>query len=287
MKAGIIGLGLIGGSMARALKASGTEILGYDTEMRTLQFAQMLGCCDDVLTEKNMGECDCLFLAIPPHAAEDWLTEHAEKIGRQKNQPLIMDCCGVKRQICELGFRLEETEGIRFVSIHPMAGRETWGLRNSDKDLFNGALCAIIPNKPDRNDPALMASVKKILQIAGFTRFTVMTPEEHDKVIALTSQLSHVVSSSFVKCDDGIREEAVTAGGSFRDMTRVAYLNEHIWSELFLENRDNLLSRLDLFIGELEKYRVALASSDRNELTGLLAKGREEKEFLTSMAKRV
>lgn len=284
MKVGIVGLGLIGGSLARALKASGAEVYGYDVQPLTLQFVQMQGSCDEVLDEKNVHDCDYIFLAVPPHAAEEWLKKHAVGIGSQEKQPVIMDCCGVKRRICKIGFGLEETAGITFVSTHPMAGREDWGFKNSEEDLFEGAVCAVVPSDRDRNNLDLMTEVKHVLRMAGFSRFSVMTPEEHDEVIAFTSQLSHLVSSSFVKCDDGIREEAEVAGGSFRDMTRVAFLNENVWADLFLENRDNLLSKLDLLIGELQKYRNALENSDRKELTDLLAEGREEKEFLAEKA---
>ncbi|MCH3953698.1 MAG: prephenate dehydrogenase [Eubacterium sp.] len=284
MKVGIVGLGLIGGSLARALKASGAEVYGYDVQPLTLQFVQMQGSCDEVLDENNVNECDYIFLAIPPKAAEDWLKDHAEKIGKREKQPVIMDCCGVKRSICKIGFELEKTAGITFVSTHPMAGRENWGFKNSEEDMFEGAVCAVIPSDRDRNNLDLMGEVKDVLRKAGFSRFSVMTPDEHDEVIAFTSQLSHLVSSSFVKCDDGIREEAEVAGGSFRDMTRVAFLNEHVWADLFLENRDNLLDKLNLLIGELQKYREALENNDRDELTDLLAEGREEKEILAANA---
>ena len=284
MKVGIVGLGLIGGSLARALKASGAEVYGYDVQPLTLQFVQMQGSCDGVLGEDNVQDCDCIFLAIPPRVAEEWLNSHAEKIGKKEKQPIIMDCCGVKRRICEIGFGLEKTAGITFVSTHPMAGRETWGFKNSEETLFDGAVCAVVPSDRDRNNLDLMTEVKHILRMAGFSRFSVMTPEEHDEVIAFTSQLSHLVSSSFVKCDDGIREEAEVAGGSFRDMTRVAFLNEHIWTDLFMENRDNLLSKLNLLIDELQKYKEALENGDRSKLTDLLAEGREEREHLAEIA---
>ncbi len=284
MKVGIVGLGLIGGSLARALKASGAKVYGYDVQPLTLQFVQMQGSCDEVLTEGSVADCDFVFLAIPPRAAEQWLMDHAKTIGSLDKQPIIMDCCGVKRRLCEIGFRLEETEGITFVSTHPMAGSEAWGFKYSEEDMFAGAVCAVVPSSRDRNNLRLMTRVKDVLKMAGFSRFSVMTPEEHDEVIAFTSQLSHLVSSSFVKCDSGIREEAGVAGGSFSDMTRVAYLNENVWTDLLMENRDNVLDKLDKLMGELQKYRNALAKGDTQELNDLLAEGREEKEFLVEAA---
>lgn len=287
MVIGIVGLGLIGGSLAKAFSAAGARVIGYDAQPATLQAAVDMGICSDVLSMENAGRCDFIFLAVPIGAAEGWLTEKAPKLGSpgdRAENPVIMDCCGVKRRICQVGFSLEKTSGFRFVSIHPMAGRADWGLKFSDVDLFRGAMCAVIPGDENRSDVALMSRVEKVLSIAGFSRLRVMTPEEHDSVIALTSQLSHLVSSSFVKCDEGIREQAQVAGGSFRDMTRVAFLNENVWADLFLENRDNLLDRLDLLTVELQKYRNALEENNRDILTDLLARGREEKEKLTVVA---
>lgn len=286
MKVGIVGLGLIGGSLARALKASGAEVYGYDTQPLTLQFVQMQGSCDEVLEKRNMAECDAVFLAIPPRSAEEWLLENADEIAGMGHSPVIMDCCGVKRKICEIGFRLEEEKNITFISTHPMAGKETWGFKNSEESMFENAVCAVVPSEKDRNNLVLMGRVKAILKAAGFSRFTVMTPDEHDKVIAFTSHLSHLVSNAFVKCDDGVSEHAEVAGGSFRDMTRVAYLNENVWSDLFLENRDHLTEKLDQLILELSRFRSALGHSDSEQLTALLAEGREEKERLTNECER-
>lgn len=287
MVIGIVGLGLIGGSLAKAFIAAGARVMGYDAQPSTLRMAEDMGICHQVLNLDNAGKCDFVFLAVPVGAAEEWLIEKAPAFvapGASAKKPVIMDCCGVKRRICQVGFSLEKTSGIRFVSIHPMAGRADWGLKFSDKDLFRGAMCAVIPGDENRSDSALMSDVEKVLSMAGFSRLSVMTPEEHDSVIALTSQLSHLVSSSFVKCDEGIREQAQVAGGSFRDMTRVAFLNENVWADLFLENRDNLLDRLDLLTAELQKYRSALVENNRDTLTDLLARGREEKERLTVAA---
>ena len=273
MKVGIVGLGLIGGSLARAYKAQGHTVLGTDTDKKTVGFVKLTGVIDGELTKEEMPLCDLVLIAIPPSQAETWLEENAALFTKDT---LIMDCCGIKRRVCDVAFRMMEETDMLFVGAHPMAGRQVWGFKNSMADMFRGATCAIVPK--DGSDIRLLTKVKTMLAPLGVAKFLVMTAEEHDRVIAFTSQMSHLISNAFVKSDQALKEEAEAAGGSFRDMTRVAYLDEHMWTELFLENRDNLLSELDIFMSELERYRDALVSEDADALTKLLAEGSERKQ---------
>lgn len=273
MRIGIVGLGLIGGSLAKAYKRAGAEVLGADVDAVTSGFAKLSGACDGDLTEENLSTCDALFLAVTTGKTIQWLQAHADKIGPDT---LVIDCCGIKRQVCQVGFRLSAEQDLCFVGGHPMAGRQVGGFKNSHADMFDGAVFVIVP--PDRSDIRLLTRVKNILSLAGFSRFAVMTAEEHDRIVAFTSQMSHLISNAFVKSETAGARGTQVVGGSFRDMTRVAYLDEEMWTELFMENRDHLLMELDAFLAELGRYRTVLAEEDRQGLTNLLAEGKKRKE---------
>ena len=276
MKIGIIGLGLIGGSLASAFSEAGHEVLGFDKDKRVRDFAKMAGSISKVLEEENIEECETIFLAIPPENAISWLEEHEIAPGT-----LVIDCCGTKRNICREGFALAKKGGFRFVGGHPMAGKQVGGFKNSNANLFRGALFALVPDEEtgDKGDIRLMSTIKELLMDAGFTDFAVLSPEEHDKIIAFTSQMAHLVSNAYIKSPSA--EEGIGAGlsgGAYRDMTRVAYLDEDMWTQLFMENRDNLLNELDGFIDELELYREAIKNEDRDALTKLLVEGKIRKK---------
>ena len=272
MIVGVVGLGIIGGSCARAFKKAGAAVYASEINHVVRDFVKLQGAVDEDLTDENIGDCDCIFVVIPPKAAAAWLEENMPKMNRKT---LVMDFCGVKRPVCEVGFRMAEETGVTYVGGHPMAGRQDWGFKQSSAEMFQHSMFVIVPQDP--NDIRLLMRVETVLRKIGVTGFQVMTPEEHDEVIAYTSQLSHVVSSSFIKMADPDSKEGAISGGSFRDLTRTAYLDDKIWSELFLENRDNLMQKLDTLIGELEKYRDALERSDRDRLRELLSEGREAK----------
>lgn len=273
MRIGVVGLGLIGGSLAQAYHRAGHKVYGFDISRITLDFVRMEGSIDEILSEENVNTCDAVFLAIPPEQAVSWLKKNA---GALTASTLVVDCCGVKRQICREAFQLMETTDLQFMGGHPMAGVQEWGFKNSTPDLFQGAVFAMVPK--DSNDIRLMEKVKALLVIVGFKTFQVMTPEEHDRVIAFTSQLSHVVSNAFIKSDTSRLKACIAAGGSYRDMTRVAYLNDEVWTELMMDNRDNLGREIDGLMKELSEYREALASGDRDHLCQLLKEGRIRKE---------
>lgn len=278
---GVVGLGLIGGSLARAYHQAGDTVYGYDADQVIQDFVQLSGVMQAELTPANRNECDVIFLAIPVQEAIRWLEENA---GTLRPETLVIDCCGVKRPVCEAALALEKTTDLHFIGGHPMAGRQVWGYKNSSADLFEGSVFVIVPD--DRNDIRMLSKVKQILKRAGFTGFQVMTPEEHDEVIAFSSQLSHVVSNAFVKSGEALADGTSITGGSFRDMTRVAYLDEKTWAELMMENRDKLLPQIQRLTEEIGKYADALAQGDKDALRELLAEGRRKKEETEARTRR-
>lgn len=273
---GIVGLGLIGASLAGALSEAGYRVLGHDADKTTEGFALIARAVNGDLTDENISECDAILIAVSQKNAINWLRENSEKISKKA---LVIDCCGVKRKICAEGWKLAEKNGFYFMGGHPMAGKQTGGIKSSRSDLFKNAVFCLVPQ--DGNDIRLMSKAKDILKDAGFSKFILMTPEEHDQVIAFTSQMAHLLSNAYIKSDMAkVGSGAVLSGGAFRDMTRVAYLDEKMWTELFMDNRDNLLSELDGFIVELQRYKEAISSGDQETLSALLTEGKKRKEII-------
>ena len=267
MTVGIVGLGLIGGSAAKAYAYAGHRVLGYDCDESMLSFAELAGAVSDSLNEKNMAQCELLLIAIYPEAAAEYLRKMAPHIVRET---LVIDLCGTKELICETGFKLAEEYGFTYAGGHPMAGTHRSGFKASRPDLFRGAPMVIVP--PVYDNMNLLDRIKAALEPMGFGSISVTTASEHDRVIAFTSQLAHVVSSAYIKSPTAQKHTGFSAG-SYKDMTRVALLNPEMWSELFLENSDNLTSEIDCIIDSLTQYRDAIASGDRNSLVELLAEG--------------
>ncbi len=269
---GIAGLGLIGGSLAKAYHEAGARVLAWNRSESTLDFAIVSEAVDDRLTEENVAGCDLLLLAVYPQASIEFLRRMAPHIGKK---PLVIDCCGTKRDVCAACFPLSEQYGFTFVGGHPMAGTHFSGFAAARADLYRGAPMVLVPR--DRGDIALLERAKKLLKPAGFGYFSVTTPENHDRMIAFTSQMAHVVSNVFIKSPTAGAHKGFSAG-SYRDMTRVAWLNPGMWAELFLENKDYLLDEIDVFTENLAQMRAALAAEDRSELIRLLDEGRRRKE---------
>lgn len=281
MTVGIVGLGLIGGSMAKAYSQSGTDtVLGWDIDTAMLEYARLRGAVQGVLTEENISSCDLLFIGLYPRAAVEYLTKTAHRIAKDT---VVIDLCGTKRTVCDAGFALAEQYGFTFVGGHPMAGRQFSGFKYSRADMFHGAPMVIVPPRTD--DIFLLDRIKKMLAPAGFGRITVSTADQHDEMIAFTSQLAHVVSNAYVKSPTARSHDGFSAG-SYKDLTRVARLNEYMWSELFLENREHLVSELDCLIGELTKYRDAIDAGDIDTVRDLLRDGREQKERIDGGAQK-
>ncbi len=275
MTVGIVGLGLIGGSAAKAYKQNGTDkVLGADTHRPTLEYARLTGAIDGELTADTLPVCDLLLLALYPEAAIQYLRENAERI---RKDALVIDFCGTKKEVCKAGFALAKEHGFTFVGGHPMAGRQYSGFKYADANLFRGAPMVLVPET--RDDIFLLDRAKTALAPANFGKISVTTPEEHDRIIAFSSQLAHVVSNAYIKSPTA-QSHAGFSAGSYKDLTRVARLNEDMWTMLFLENRAFLAEELNTLIGELTKYRDALAENDADRLRSLLRDGRECKEAI-------
>ena len=272
MKVGILGLGLIGGSMARAYAVAGHTVFAADLDENTLSFAMLSGAVHGKLDEKTIPACDLILLAIYPGGSAAWLEENGQYVGRTA---LVMDLCGIKQEVCRRCFPVAEKYGFIFVGGHPMAGSHFSGFKYSRADLYKGAPMVLVP--PRYDDIDLLQRVKDVLAPCGFGMFSVTTAEEHDKMIAFTSQMPHVLSNAFIKSPTAKSHKGFSAG-SYRDLTRVAWLNAPMWSELFLENRENLLFELNVYIDSLTAYRDALESRDAETLTVLLEEGKRAKE---------
>ena len=272
MKVGVVGLGLIGGSAAKAYKAAGHQVYGYDIESRITGFACLEGTVDAELTTGNIAECELLLLTATPKAVMGYIRENAAHVSPKT---LVIDFCGTKKGVCEVGFAFAGKYGFTYVGGHPMAGLQYSGYKYSKETLFNGASFILVP--PVHDDIALLDRVKQSLVPLGFKKFVVTTADFHDSMIAYTSQMCHVVSNAFIKSPSAKFHKGYSAG-SFRDFTRVSRLNEDMWCELFLENKGHLLKELDLLINSLHEYRDAIASDNADVLRGLLRDGRIAKE---------
>ena len=272
MKIAIIGLGLIGGSLAKAFKAyTDNRVYGCDADAATLAYAKLSETVDEPLTDEILPECDLVIVALYPNATIRVLSEKAPLI---KKGALVIDTCGTKRKVCAACFALAETHGFTFVGGHPMAGIQFSGIKYSRADLFKGASMILVP--PHLDDMAFLTGMKTLFLPLGFSKVVLTTPEKHDEIIAFTSQLAHIVSSAYIKSDTAKLHHGFSAG-SYKDMTRVATLNDTMWTELFLENRDNLLHEIDNIVSALTDFRAALAADDGEKLSALLREGTQDK----------
>lgn len=275
MTVGIVGLGLIGGSLARSIKVhTDFEVLGMDINPQTMLQANLLGAIDGTLTEGNLARCDVVLVALYPAAIVTWITEHQDAF---RPGAWVIDCGGVKEAVCTPLNALAQGKPWHYCGGHPMAGREFSGFRYAKDDLFDRASMILTP--PRDAGPKVLTWLKDFFLTIGFRRVQFTTPREHDEMIAYTSQLAHVVSSAYVKCPLAQKHRGFSAG-SFADMTRVAKLNEDMWTELFFDNRDALLPEINGLIDRLAAYRDALAAEDHQAMKQLLREGREIKEAL-------
>ena len=272
MTVGILGLGLIGGSLARAYSLEGHRVLCDNRNEAMLSFAMLAGAVDEPLTRENIGQCDLILLAIYPDGSASWLEKNAAYISKNC---LVIDCCGIKREICQRCFPLAKKYGFTFIGGHPMAGTQFSGFKYSRANLFEGAPMVLVPDRFD--DMALLDRAKKALEPCHFGSYSITTAAEHDRMIAFTSQMPHIVSNAYIKSPTAQAHKGFSAG-SYKDLTRVAWLNAPMWAELILENRDNTLYELDTFIESLQAYRDAVASNDEAALITLLEEGKRCKE---------
>ncbi len=284
MTVGILGLGLIGGSFARAFRAAGAEVLAYDTDPDVLA-AAMVETVAGELDDASVGRCDLIVLAAYPAACVSWLRDHAELLGSCSDVaagtgPVVIDTAGVKGPVCGEAFALAAEHGFAFVGAHPMAGAENSGFAFARPDLFRGAPMVLTP--PPSDDIArllLLDRVNTLLAPAGFGSMSVTDPAEHDRVIAFTSQLAHVVSNAYVKSPTARSHHGFSAG-SYRDLTRVAHLNAPMWAELMMDDAENLSREIGWLVDALRAYRDALDAGDRDRLRMLLAEGDRIKRSL-------
>ena len=273
MKAAIVGLGLIGGSMAKAIKrAGGHEVYGFDRDETVINKALSEGTADLRLSAENLAECELLLIALYPKAAVDFVREHIEDLPEGIT---IVDLCGVKKAVMEPMEEVLRGRRVNYIGGHPMAGTESSGYTSSRADLFDGASMILVEG--DCRDKAAIEKAESFFLELGFKDITRTGKEEHDRIIAFTSQLAHVVSSAYIKSPTALLHYGFSAG-SYKDLTRVAKLNETMWTELFLDNSGYLLEEIDGICERLSEYRRAIAEGDRDELKRLLKEGREMKE---------
>ena len=272
MNVGIVGLGLIGGSLARAYAKASHTVYACEKDADMLAFAQLSGAVEDSLEPNNIGTCDLILLAIYPEGSATWLADNAHWISREA---LVIDCCGTKADICAHCFPIAKQYGFTFVGGHPRAGSHTSGFKYSRSNLFQGAPMVLVPDRFDDMD--LLQRVKDALEPCRFGNFSVTTAEDHDRMIAFTSQMPHIVSNAYIKSPTAAEHKGFSAG-SYKDLTRVAWLNPQMWAELFLENKQNILSELDFLINSLQAYKDAIAANNMQDLVTLLDEGRKRKE---------
>ncbi len=278
MNIAIIGLGLIGGSIAKTIKRrTAHTVFGRDAQQSVVLRAKLLQAMDEELTDELLGQSDLVIIALYPQAVMDFLRENAGKI---KPGAVVMDTCGVKGVICQEAMEICREHQLVFVGGHPMAGIERSGFDAAADNLFNAASMLIVPDP--QVDIQVLDNIKKFFLELGFGAVKVTTAEQHDRIIAYTSQLAHIVASSYIKSPTAL-EHAGFSAGSFRDMTRVATLQEKMWTELFLANRDDLLTEVQRFIDNLTAYRDALRDGDGAGLFQLLQEGRLVKEQVNAL----
>lgn len=278
MKTAIVGLGLIGGSLAKAIKKNTEDtVYGIDISDTTVAAALSEEAVDYPLEEDRLDICDLVIVALHPQETIDFILGHKDRF---KKGGIVIDCCGVKQSIVGAVEKPLADAGVRFLGCHPMAGREFSGFTYSLDNLFEKASFIMTPT-----DDTKMSTVQEISAFAyriGFAKCVVSSPSEHDEIIAFTSQLAHVVSSAYIKSPTLDKKSGFSAG-SFKDLTRVAKLNADMWTTLFLMNSCSLAAELDHIIKELTTYRDCIASGDRELLHELLSEGTRLKEKSNQM----
>ena len=273
MKIGIIGLGLMGGSLAKAI-SFGTEhtVWGTNRSPEAVQKALFVGAIEKELNKDDLSVCDLVIVSLYPQASIDYIKENATLF---KKGSIVMDISGVKRYVCDALYEVAKENGFIFIGAHPMAGLHLSGFEHSTAKIFNNSSMILTPYE---DTPwGYINTVKELFLKIGFTNIQMSTPDEHDKIIAFTSQLAHVVSNAYVKSPNALIHKGFSAG-SYKDLTRVAYLNEDMWSELFLENRDNLINEIDSIVNNLVQYKETIENNDRERLSELLRDGKILKE---------
>ena len=266
---GVVGLGLIGGSFAKALHTGGAEVYAWNRTHSTLELA-MIETVDGELNTDTIPTCELIILASYPTASIAWLEANQDLISAGA---IVIDAVGVKRIVCERCFAIASTHDWTFVGCHPMAGTQFSGYAHSRANMFKGAPLVVVPPAMDDFDRvAVLERLQQLLEPCGFGSFTLSTADHHDAVIAFTSQLAHVVSNAYVKSPSARVHKGFSAG-SYKDLTRVARLNPDMWCELFLDDADFLSAEIGTLIDNLQQYKDAIDTRDAARLRELLAEG--------------
>ncbi len=273
MEIGVIGLGLIGGSISKAIKENTAHrVSGRDIDPAATGKALQEKAIDGILESKDLGKPDIIFVCLHPEQTIDFMRGHAADF---RKGAIVCDVCGVKRAPVAEAEGLLMDHGVIYLGTHPMAGREFSGYDHSDAAIFRGASFIITPT--DRTPEAAVDVIANLAGEMGFGMVVTATPAQHDRNIAFTSQLAHIASNAYVK-SPALSSEIGFSAGSFQDLTRVAKLNEDLWTALFMMNSDYLTEELELYIGHLNEYKEAIQKGDAGKLRELLREGRLLKE---------
>ena len=272
MKIGIIGLGLIGGSLGRTIvKKREDEVYAFDISNKAMLDGKLLSAYHHQLGEENVSEMDMVIFCLYPNALEDALDKYCPLL---KDGCIVLDCSGNKRRIVNQMQRLSKKfDNLNFISAHPMAGREFFGVTHSTINLFEKASMILVPVCQSIQ---VLSFVKEFTLSLGFGSVVITNAKEHDKIIAYTSQLAHIVSSSYIKSPTASQFMGFSAG-SFRDMTRVARLSPEMWAQLTLDNADFLVEEIDNIIDNLSQYKLTLQQGDKEKMKQLLEEGNQKK----------
>ena len=270
----IVGLGLMGGSYARALKKEGFYVEAIDKNIDAVEYAldkDIIDVGSTVVTEEAVRRADIIVFALYPHVFLDWLDKYGDFI---RKDTIITDVTGVKTVIVD---KVQEKLGNKaeFIAAHPMAGREVGGVHNSDEAMFRGANYIVVPT--EKNTEHAIEVCCELGELLGFRRISVLSPEEHDKMIAFLSQLTHAIAVALM-CTNGDSKLCDYTGDSFRDLTRIANINDVMWSELFLLNKDALLEQTDAFIEQITKMRNMIAEGDSDGIRGMMRTSTERRK---------
>ena len=272
----IVGLGLLGGSYAKALKKQGFLVDAVTRSQSTIDYALEQGIIDGGAAFPDpeiIGRADFVVLAMYPQTLLDWVKAHQRYF---KPGALITDVTGVKTCVVEPVQQMLRPD-VEFIAAHPMAGRETLGVRNADDSIFRGANYIVTPT--EKNTTQAIEACEELGRVLGFARVSRLTPEKHDEMIGFVSQLTHAIAVALMTCNDIEGLEKYT-GDSFRDLTRIAKINDEMWSELFLANREALLEQMDQFAAQFALMRQQLAEGDREGMREVMRRSTVRRKAL-------
>jgi len=272
MKILVVGLGLIGGSLCKALKKYTSHFVAGCDINHDIEFSALRDVAIDEEFNGNFSGFDLVIVSLFPEASEKYMLENANKFSKGT---LITDVCGIKGSFSSRMNQIAKENGLYYLGMHPMAGKEFGGYHNSSADLFQNANFIITPSENSRTED--FETLANLVKEIGAGKIVNTSPENHDRMIAYTSQLAHIVSSAYVKSPQ-LDLECGFSGGSFQDMTRIATMNEKMWTDLFMQNKEHLIFELELLIENLDKYKAALKNGDSEEMLRLIAEGRRLKE---------